>query len=142
MRPTLSVMFGMGRDIWRISPTPKKRKKIMADYQLQLPGADIDARLAAVPNKQDTLVSGTNIKTINNESILGSGNITIEGGGVGFDSVSSQQDGTLVITLTSGDTITIDLNHNHSQYPKYVYLTSESQMPASPDSTTMYLIKE
>ena len=32
-------------------------------------------------SKQDTLVSGTNIKTINNESILGSGNITIEGGG-------------------------------------------------------------
>lgn len=33
--------------------------------------------------KQDTLVSGTNIKTINNQSILGSGNINIEGGGGG-----------------------------------------------------------
>ena len=31
--------------------------------------------------KQDALVSGTNIKTINSQSILGSGNITIEGGG-------------------------------------------------------------
>ena len=31
-------------------------------------------------NKQDTLVSGTNIKTINNQSLLGSGNITIETG--------------------------------------------------------------
>lgn len=31
--------------------------------------------------KQATLVSGTNIKTINNESILGSGNIDIQGGG-------------------------------------------------------------
>lgn len=30
--------------------------------------------------KQDTLVSGINIKTINNQSILGSGNITLEGG--------------------------------------------------------------
>ena len=30
--------------------------------------------------KQDKLVSGENIKTINNQSILGSGNITIEGG--------------------------------------------------------------
>ena len=30
--------------------------------------------------KQDALVSGTNIKTINNESILGSGNITVSGG--------------------------------------------------------------
>ena len=32
-------------------------------------------------NKQDVLVSGTNIKTINNQSILGSGNIEIQGGG-------------------------------------------------------------
>lgn len=32
---------------------------------------------------QEMLVSGTNIKTINNESILGSGNITIQGGGGG-----------------------------------------------------------
>lgn len=31
----------------------------------------------AVDSKQDALVSGTNIKTINNESLLGSGNITI-----------------------------------------------------------------
>lgn len=33
-------------------------------------------------NKQDKLVSGTNIKTINNQSVLGSGNITISGGTV------------------------------------------------------------
>jgi hypothetical protein len=35
---------------------------------------------AATSTKQDTLVSGTNIKTINNESLLGSGNIDIQGG--------------------------------------------------------------
>lgn len=40
---------------------------------------DSEAR-TALSGKQDTLVSGTNIKTINNESILGSGNITISGG--------------------------------------------------------------
>lgn len=34
-----------------------------------------------ISGKQDKLVSGTNIKTINGASILGSGNITIEGGG-------------------------------------------------------------
>lgn len=39
---------------------------------------DSEAR-AALANKQDTLVSGTNIKTINNESLLGSGNIELEG---------------------------------------------------------------
>ena len=35
--------------------------------------------------KQDTLVSGTNIKTINNQSLLGSGNIDIQGGGAQID---------------------------------------------------------
>ena len=35
----------------------------------------------ALVGKQATLVSGTNIKTINNNSILGSGNINISGGG-------------------------------------------------------------
>ena len=33
----------------------------------------------AISGKQDTLVSGTNIKTINNNSILGSGNLTLDG---------------------------------------------------------------
>ena len=37
----------------------------------------------ALSGKQATLVSGTNVKTINNESILGSGNITIQGGSGG-----------------------------------------------------------
>ena len=37
----------------------------------------------ALDGKQETLVSGTNIKTINNESLLGSGNISIQGGSGG-----------------------------------------------------------
>ena len=41
----------------------------------------------AIAAKQDTLVSGTNIKTINNQSLLGSGNIDIQGGGGGGGSV-------------------------------------------------------
>lgn len=36
---------------------------------------------SALNNKQDTLVSGTNIKTVNGESLLGSGDIVISGGG-------------------------------------------------------------
>lgn len=35
----------------------------------------------ALNSKQNTLVSGTNIKTINNTSLLGTGNINIQGGG-------------------------------------------------------------
>lgn len=94
---------------------------------------------ALFQSKQDTLVSGTNIKTINNESILGSGNIQAGDpdavkyvsqtlteaqkaqartniGAVGPHTVSSKQDGTVDITLTNGDTITVDLNHEHPQY--------------------------
>ena len=38
------------------------------------------ATKSEMAGKQDTLVSGTNIKTINGNSILGEGNITVEGG--------------------------------------------------------------
>lgn len=48
---------------------------------------------------QEALVSGTNVKTINNESILGSGNITISGGSGGGGNVSSTTINTIV-TLT------------------------------------------
>ena len=40
-----------------------------------------NAITASTSTKQDTLVSGTNIKTINGETLLGEGNITIQGGG-------------------------------------------------------------
>lgn len=44
--------------------------------------ADISALQTAMDGKQATLVSGTNIKTINGNSILGEGNLVIEGGGI------------------------------------------------------------
>lgn len=43
--------------------------------------AETAARERAVATKQDTLVSGQNIKTINGQSVLGEGNIAIQGGG-------------------------------------------------------------
>lgn len=59
----------------------------MATYKSQYTGQEIDAGIAKantaiqdVSDKQDTLVSGTNIKTINGNSILGEGNLVIEGG--------------------------------------------------------------
>ena len=48
--------------------------------------SDLEPLKTSIGNKQDTLVSGTNIKTINGESILGSGNITISGGSSGSGS--------------------------------------------------------
>lgn len=43
--------------------------------------AETAARERAVASKQDALVSGTNIKTINGQTLLGEGNIEIQGGG-------------------------------------------------------------
>lgn len=42
---------------------------------------DATAAITLLDAKQDTLVSGTNIKTVNGNSLLGSGNIEISGGG-------------------------------------------------------------
>lgn len=49
-----------------------------------LDGAGVTTLVRKLKDKfQEKLVSGTNIKTINNNSLLGSGDITIEGGGGG-----------------------------------------------------------
>ena len=57
-------------------------------------------------SKQDLLISGENIKTINNNSLLGSGNITIQGGGSGgvvmVGSFRINDDGDLIVTLPTG----------------------------------------
>ncbi len=51
--------------------------------------------------KQDTLVSGDNIKTINGDSILGSGDLTIQGGGGnGITSIGSSVGATVSGTTT------------------------------------------
>lgn len=49
------------------------------------------AQATSIATKQATLVSGTNIKTVNSTSLLGSGNIVIAGGGGGGYKVQSAQ---------------------------------------------------
>jgi hypothetical protein len=44
-----------------------------------------DAVFDALASKQDTLVSGTNIKTVNGNSLLGSGDLTVSGSGGFYD---------------------------------------------------------
>ena len=67
---------------------------------------------AAVSGKQDTLVSGTNIKTINNESLLGSGNIDIQGG----SSINVvQTTGTSTGDVMSQNAVTTELNNKASK---------------------------
>lgn len=74
-------------------------------------------------SKQDTLVSGTNIKTINNESILGSGNINIQGGS------GSSEWGNITGTLSDQTDLQTALNAkaNTSSVPtKVSQLTNDS----------------
>lgn len=67
-----------------------------------------NAITSATSTKQDTLVSGTNIKTINNQSIIGEGNITIEGGSGGGKSVSAGR-GISITTGETADTVSFNL---------------------------------
>lgn len=68
-----------------------------------------NAITAATSTKQDTLVSGTNIKTINGETLLGEGNIEIQGGGGSSINVV-QITGTSTADVMSQDAVTTQLN--------------------------------
>lgn len=68
--------------------------------------SDVQDTLEDVSGKQDVLVSGTNIKTINNQSLLGSGNITIE--------VDGSDDGiTEAYTVVDAGTLTKVVGSSH-----------------------------
>ena len=67
-----------------------------------------NAITAATSTKQDTLVSGTNIKTINNQSILGEGNITIQGGSGGGKAIEAGR-GISITTGETADTVSFNL---------------------------------
>ena len=63
--------------------------------------AETAAREQAVASKQDTLVSGRNIKTINGESVLGAGNIVIQGGTSNWDDITGKPEFAEVATTGS-----------------------------------------
>lgn len=75
---------------------------------------------------------------------IASGGIGTEsgGGGYGVEEITSNQDGTVDFHFTGGDITTIDLNHEHPQYPKYVLCADEAAYNAiaNKDSSTLYLI--
>ena len=58
-----------------------KTYKSATDERLESLEESSDALERSLGNKQDTLVSGENIKTINGQPLVGSGNVQIEGGG-------------------------------------------------------------
>lgn len=95
-------------DISNYWTSAQTQSAITASVSGKASQSDLETVSGQVANKQDTLVSGTNIKTINNESLLGSGNIDIQGGGGGGKAVS----GGTNISVTTGetaDTISCDI---------------------------------
>ena len=61
---------------------------------------------AQLLGKQDTLVSGTNIKTVNNQSLLGSGNVTFTPPTFAYDSSTE----TLTVSNTTATVFNYDSN--------------------------------
>lgn len=116
-------------------------------------------------SKQDTLVSGTNIKTVNNQSLLGSGNITIQGGsGASVIEVTQAQydalvtAGTLDLTalyiitdateitvtsaVTSGSTSVITSGGVYEALNglRLVKITASDYANITPDNNTVYFV--
>ena len=113
---------------------------------------------SALNVKQDTLYDSAstipsgksaNIKTINGNSILGSGNITIEGGGSQVQANWNESDSTSAAYIQNKPTIpTVPTNvssfTNDANYLKFQLCADEAAYNAIPtkDSGTLYLIPE
>lgn len=128
---------------------------------------DLNELSGKVDTKQDTLVSGVNIKTINNTSLLGSGNIVIQGGGTVDPNLDINSDNavansaitTAINTLqTNVNTISgntdnkqdkltegafIDIDNNNVISAKIQVLSRAAwEALTTKDNSVLYLIKE
>lgn len=69
-------------------------------------------------DKQDTLVSGENIKTFNNQSILGSGNITIEDVG-GITELMTETTYADLVTLREAENLVAGMKYRMTDYETF-----------------------
>lgn len=81
--------------------------------------------VTAIGSKQDTLVSGTNIKTVNGNSLLGSGDLAVSGGGGGLTAGTSQD-----LAGVSSRTFSIPAGVKRITGSFYNVVTSGSTYPA------------
>lgn len=97
---------------------------------------DLDKLKAEIATKQPELISGKNIKTVNNNSLLGSGNIDIQGGGGGGTSDHSQLSNrdlpnqhpiSAITNLQTSLNNKSNTGHTHEQY------ITEEEDPTVPD---------
>ena len=108
----------------------------------------VDTLNDIIAGKQATLVSGTNIKTVNGNTLLGSGDVELTASDVGAlpdntviptgIEAADPADGTWTINLSNGNTITMDLNHTHPQYQPL--LTAGTNISIAEDNQTGDLV--
>lgn len=91
--------------------------------------AETAAREQAVASKQDILVSGQNIKTINGQSVLGSGNIAIQGGTSNWDDIQGKPEFAEVATSGSYNDLT-----DKPEIPDVSNLATKSEVAAKQDT--------
>lgn len=89
----------------------------------------------AVSVKQDTLVSGTNIKTINNQSILGSGNIDIQVSGTVDSALSMTSENPVQNKVVSSALSELSANINIDAYLDMIIAGNTSDLPIIAQST-------
>lgn len=109
--------------------SPSLDKSDYQYYKAVVIHKEFDEELA---KKQDALVSGTNIKTINGESVLGEGDISI-GGGSGSD-----VEGNPAGEVTSGDITKIKINNNIYSIHDYTGAIDEKLDRITESSDTLY----
>ena len=84
----------------------------LSDYYTK---AEVESLIPDISAKQDVLVSATNIKTINGESILGSGDLVISGGGGSIEGVTlAQTTGTGIDVIMSQKAISDRIQYTNS----------------------------
>ena len=91
---------------------------------------------STVGNKQDTLVSGTNIKTINGQPILGQGNISIGGSGTAGTGIDITNN---VISVDTDVVVTKDANNNVDGILQVAHLESEDWDEDDDNKADIYL---
>ena len=105
-----------------------------------------DAEKSTWSGKQDTLVSGTSIKTINNESLLGSGNISISGGGGEenvIEAITFNGDAVPVSNKTAAITASIpdaqiQSDWNQSDSTKKDFIKNKPTIPVVPTNVSAF----
>lgn len=100
-----TVASGDELPIVDITDTTETKKITIAQIAATAPVQSVNGSTGAV-TVQPTLVSGTNIKTINNQSVLGSGNLTITASG----GVTTLEGLSGALQLAAGSNVTITDN--------------------------------